>query len=256
VGVAAASANPEPLGLRKNGRAGGASGEERYTDRVYRIVGTDEEGRRRPGRSPSPPRRIPPAAALGSRARGALSSGPAPAGYPLGPRRARTSSSWTRGIDRSTVGSLIRKNGDLPVQARYEPSVSRPLRPAASAAGLAFVERRARDATSPCRLWSGPARLIHAYQTDSSSLPPAPKDTVKKPMKKSRRKPIDNGRSISGRASPLACRGTGILPVILNSWALAPVLRCRVKTHGMSGERGRSPYAEARIRYRMPTVPS
>lgn len=44
-------------------------------------------------------------------------------------------------------------------RVRYEPSGARPLRHAASAAGFAFVERRARDENVSRRLWFGSAGL-------------------------------------------------------------------------------------------------
>jgi hypothetical protein len=50
----------------------------------------------------------------------------------------------------------------------------------AKAIELASVERRALDETFPCVLWFGSAELIHVYQTDSSSKPPAPEDAFKK----------------------------------------------------------------------------
>jgi len=57
--------------------------------------------------------------------------------------------------------------------------VLHPLRPAASAVGLASVERRALDETSPCWLWFAPVEPIHEYQTDSSSKPPVSKAAFK-----------------------------------------------------------------------------
>lgn len=62
------------------------------------------------------------------------------------------------------------------------------MRQAAPAAGLAFVERRAGDETFPCRLWSDPVGLIHVYQTDSSSKPPAPKAAFRKTNEKKLKK--------------------------------------------------------------------
>jgi len=52
----------------------------------------------------------------------------------------------------------------------------------AKAIELASVERRALDETFPCVLWFGFAELIHVYQTDSSSKPPAPEDAFNRLM--------------------------------------------------------------------------
>jgi len=63
------------------------------------------------------------------------------------------------------------------------------------------VERTAPDEVYACRLWFDGVELIHVYQTDTSSKPPAPKHLAKKNVVENQNNRIitlDESRSISG----------------------------------------------------------
>ena len=63
------------------------------------------------------------------------------------------------------------------------------------------VERTAPDEVYACRLWFDGVALIHVYQTDTSSKPPAPNHLAKKNVVENQNNRIitlDESRSISG----------------------------------------------------------